>query len=88
MGDAGEVDTGNDGEEAEDDKLEIRDARLEGVVEPAAEVVVAGAGVGLPEEGGDVGGDVGVVEEIESRVGRGGERGRDGGDDGGEGLNG
>lgn len=46
-------------------------AGLEGVVEPAAEVVVTGPGVGLAEERGDLGGDVGVVE----KRGSGGERG-------------
>lgn len=43
--------------------MEFRDAGLEGVVEPAAEVVVAGAGVGFVEEGGDARGDGGVMEE-------------------------
>lgn len=36
---------------------------MECVVEPAAEVVVAGAGVWVAEEGGDLGVDVWVVEE-------------------------
>lgn len=49
---------------------------LEGVVEPPAEIVVASAGVGLAEEGGDLGGDFWVMEK---RV-----RGRDGGRNGGE----
>jgi len=82
VGDAGEVDAGDDGEEAEDEELEVRDAGLERVVEPAAEVVVAGAGVGLAEEGGDVGVEVGAGEE--SGGGELGERG----DDGGEGFHG
>lgn len=43
--------------------MEARVAGLEGVVEPAAEVVVAGSGGGGTEEGGDVGGDLWVVEE-------------------------
>lgn len=86
MDDTGEVDAGDDGKEAEDDELKFRDGRLEGVIEPAAEVVVAGAGVGFPEEGGDAGGDFGVLEEREGRVVGGREGGRDGGLDGGERL--
>lgn len=58
---------------------------MEGVVEPTAEVVVAGAGVGVAEEGGDVGVDVRVEEEGE-RVVIGG--GRERWDDGGKGLDG
>lgn len=77
VGDAGEVDAGDDGEEAEDEELEFRDAGLEGVVEPPAEVVVAGTGVGAPKEGGDVGVDFGVGEE--GGGGGDGERGDDGG---------
>lgn len=69
--DAGQVDAGDNGHEADDDELEKRVARLEGVVEPAAEAVIAGAGVGLAEEGGDSGGGVGVVEEAEAGVRRG-----------------
>lgn len=61
-----------------DDELEFGVRRMEGVVEPAAEVVVAGAGVGAAKEGGDLGGDGGVVEEGKRRVRGGRERGRDG----------
>lgn len=62
-GDTGEVEAGDEGEEAEDEELEVGIGGLEGVVKPAAEVVVASAGVGLFEEGGDFGGCLGVVEE-------------------------
>lgn len=62
-GDPGEVDSGDDGEEAEDDKLEVDLGGVEGVVEPAAELVVAGAGVGLPEVVGDLGSEFCVGEE-------------------------
>lgn len=89
--DAGEVEAGDDWDESEDDELEIWIGGLEGVVEPATKVVVAGAGVGESEEGGDLGRDVRVVEEREGEFlcggCRGGERGRDCGEDGGEGLN-
>jgi hypothetical protein len=64
-GDAGEVNAGDDGEEAEGDELEVRVAGLECVVEPATEVVFSGAGVGVAEERGDLGGDFGDVEERE-----------------------
>lgn len=60
-GDAGEVEAGDEGEEAEDENLEVGDGGLEGVVEPAAEVVVTGTGVGAAEEGGDVGVEGGRV---------------------------
>ena len=36
---------------------------LKGVVEPPAKRVVAGAGGGMPEEGGDLSGDVGGGEK-------------------------
>lgn len=62
-GDPGEVDSGDDGEEAEDDELEVEFGGVEGVVEPAAELVVAGAGVGLPEVVRDLGGEFGIGEE-------------------------
>nr|GMC46855.1 protein SIEVE ELEMENT OCCLUSION B-like [Ipomoea batatas] len=68
--DAGEVDIGDDGEEAEDDEVEIELGGVEGVVEPAAEVVVAGAGVRLAEEIGDLGCDLKVMEEGKHRHGR------------------
>lgn len=45
--------------------MEFRFGGLESVVKPAAEVVVAGTGVGLAEEFGDLGGGFGVVEEAE-----------------------
>lgn len=48
--------------------MEVGFGELEGVVEPAAEVVVAGAGVGLAEEFSDLGGDLGVVEERMGRI--------------------
>lgn len=35
---------------------------LESVVEPSAEIVVAYAGVGAAEEGGDFGSDFGAIE--------------------------
>lgn len=62
-GDPGEIDSGDDGEEAEDYELEVDFGCVEGVVEPAAELVVAGARVGLPEVVGDLGGEFGVGEE-------------------------
>lgn len=68
--------------------MEFRLRGVEGVVEPAAEVVVAGAGVWLAEEVGDLGSDLGVMEEGECRRLGGGERRRDVGDDGGEGFDG
>lgn len=64
--------------------MEIGVGGLESVVEPAAEVVFASAGVWEAKEGGDLGVDVGVAEEEAGRVLEGGERGRDGGEDGGE----
>jgi hypothetical protein len=48
--------------------LEVGVTRLEGVVEPTTEVVVAGSRVGLAEEGGDLGGNLGVMEKRESRI--------------------
>nr|GMD06133.1 zinc finger BED domain-containing protein RICESLEEPER 3-like [Ipomoea batatas] len=48
-GNAGKVDVGNNGEEVEDDDVEIKLGGVEGVVELAAEVVVTGAGVRLAE---------------------------------------
>lgn len=86
IGDAGEVNAGDDREEAEDVELEIRDVGLESVVEPAAEVVIAGAGVGVTEEGGDLEVDFGFVEDGER--GGGGGDGEGGVDDGGERLDG
>nr|GMC82718.1 uncharacterized protein LOC109183092 [Ipomoea batatas] len=55
-GDAGEVNVGDDGEEEEGDEVEIELGEVEGVVEPAAEVV-ADAGVRLAEEVEDLGCD-------------------------------
>jgi hypothetical protein len=52
---------------AEGAELEVQVAGLGGVVEPATKVVFAGAGVGVAEERGDLGGDFRVVEERESR---------------------
>lgn len=87
-GGAGEVDAGKGGEEAEDDELEVGLGGVEGVVEPGAEVVVDGAGVGTAEELGDLGGDFGVLEEGGGGGFRGGEGRREGGEDGSEGLDG
>nr|GMD45991.1 ethylene-responsive transcription factor TINY-like [Ipomoea batatas] len=56
-GDPGEVNVGDDGEEVEDNEVEIEHGGVEGVVEPAAEVVVASAGVRLEEEVEDLGCD-------------------------------
>jgi hypothetical protein len=64
--DTGEVYACHGGYKPEGDELEVRVARLEGVVEPAAEIVVAGSGVWVAEEGGDLGGDFGVMEKRES----------------------
>ena len=69
--------------------MEIGDRRMECFIEPATEVVVARPGVRVAEEGGDLGGDVGVVEEGIGRVWRGRYRGRDGaGKNGGKRLDG
>nr|GMC94550.1 hypothetical protein Iba_chr05cCG0060 [Ipomoea batatas] len=72
-GNAGEVDVDNNGEEVEDDDVEIKLGEVEGVVELAAEVVVTGAGVRLAEVVGDFGCDLGVIEEGERRRLGGGE---------------
>lgn len=72
---AGEVEAREGGDEAEDEELEGGVGGVEGVVEPAAEVVVGGAGGGVAEEGGDFGGERRRVEEREGRV-VGGEEGR------------
>ncbi|KAL6991486.1 hypothetical protein U1Q18_009598 [Sarracenia purpurea var. burkii] len=42
-GDAREIDAGEDGAETEDDELEAWVGGLEGVVEPTAEMIIAGA---------------------------------------------
>lgn len=88
QGGACEVRAGEDREEAEDNELEIGLGGVEGVVEPGTEVVVGASGVGAAEEAGDLGGDVGVVEEGGGGGLGGGEGRREGGDDGGEGLDG
>lgn len=77
---AGEVEAGNGGEVAEDGELEVGVGGLEGVVEPAAEVVVASAGGGAPEVGGDCVCQLWVVQERESGI--------DGAEDEREGFNG
>lgn len=88
MGDPGEVNAGDGGEEAEDDELEGRVGGLEGVVQPAAEGVVPGAGAGLPEEVGDLGGNLLIMEERVGGVIRRGDVGRDGLYDGQQRLDG
>lgn len=40
------VDTDDGGEEVEDNKLEARVGGLKGVIQPAAKVVITGAGIG------------------------------------------
>lgn len=72
--DAGEVSAEEDREEAEDDKFEVGVVGLESIIEPTAEVVVARAGGGAAEEGGDLSGGFEVVEEGEGGVGSGRER--------------
>lgn len=61
--DAGEVGVEESWEESEDDEFQIGVVGLESVVKPSAEIIVAGAGAGLAEEGCDLGGGGGVVEE-------------------------
>lgn len=63
MCDSGEVDSGDDWEESEDNELESGIGGLEGVVEPTTDVVVDCTGVRVAEEGGDLGGDFGIVEK-------------------------
>ena len=67
--------------------MELRGGGLESVVKPPAEVVVAGTGVRLAEEGGDLGGDKRVMEERRCRV-LGGKEGRRDRSNGRKGLNG
>lgn len=71
---AGEVSAEEDRKEAEDDEFEVGVTGLESIVEPTAEVVVAGAGGGAAEEGSNLGDCFEVVEESEGRVGSGRER--------------
>ena len=89
----GEVDPYNNGEEAEDNELEVRVAGLESVIKPLTEVVVTSSRVGFMKEGGYLEGNLGVMEKRESRfrVGGGdrkGEVGWKGGENGGERFNG
>ena len=88
-----EVDPYNNGEETEDNELEVRVAGLESVIKPMTEVVVTSSRVGFMKEGGYLGGDLGVKEKRESRVrvgggDRKGEIGWKGGENGGERFNG
>ena len=89
----GEVDPYNNGEEAEDNELEVRVAGLESVIKPTTEVVVTSSKVGFTKEGGYLGGNLWVMEKRESRVRVGGgdikgEVGWKGGETGGERFNG
>ena len=89
----GEVDPYNNGEEAEDNELEVRVAGLESVIKPLTEVVVTSSKVGFTKEGGYLGGNLWVMEKRESRVRVGGgdikgEVGWKGGENGGERFNG
>ena len=89
----GEVDPYNNGEEAEDNELEVRVAGLESVIKPTTEVVVTSSRVRFTKEGGYLGGNLGVMEKRESRVrvgggDRKGEVGWKGGENGGERFNG
>lgn len=68
--------------------MEVDFGGVEGVVEPTAELVVTGTGVWLAKVVGDLGGEIGVVEESKGGGVGGGDRLRDGGEDGGEGLDG
>ena len=89
----GEVDPYNNGEEAEDNELEVRVTRLESVIKPTTEVVVTGSRVRFTKEGGYLGGNLGIIEKRERRIrvgggDRKGEIGWKGGENGGERFNG
>ena len=88
----GEVDPYNNGEEVEDNELEVRVAGLESVIKPTTEVVVTSSKVGFTKVGGYLGGNLGIIEKRESRNGVGGgdrkgEIGWKGGENGGERFN-